>query len=278
MSNFWQINILYRRISNKFFIKYLKFRKLLLSPSPSQKILFSDSKPDWVKDISKGFKNSRHTIDFNAITSENIKGYDLLVPLTVQDLENKEIQKLMLNNPIPIPSVESVLLCDDKYLFNKALISGGFKKFIPKMGDSKTFPYILKKKVDQFGVNTHIIHGPTEEADYSEQLQSSEYFTQEIIGGRYEYATHVVFRKGRIVNSLNIKYTFKGELSIKGKDESLKTICRCPYLKVFASMLETIGFEGLCCFNYKVRDNIPYIIEINPRFGSSLTPYFSLFV
>ena len=66
----------------------MQCRKFFFSPSPSKKILFSDSKADWRKDITKGFKNSRHTIAFNAITSENIKPYDLLVPLTVQDLEN----------------------------------------------------------------------------------------------------------------------------------------------------------------------------------------------
>ena len=278
MNKFLKINIIYLKFRNKIFVNYLKFKKRIFSPSAPQKILFSDSKPDWSMEIKKGFKNSKHTIYFDVIHSDNIKAYDLVVPLTIQELENKEIQKLLANNPIPIPSIESVLLCDDKYQFNKALISNGFGGFIPRMNDSFAFPFILKKKIDQYGENTHIISGVQEEAFYSDKIASEEYFTQEIITGKKEYATHIVFKNGQILNSLNIKYIFKKDISIKGKDESLTLICPCPYLDIFASILAFIGFEGLCCFNYKVRNNTPFIIEINPRFGGSLTPYFSLFV
>lgn len=242
------------------------------------RILFSDAKPDWSPEIEKGFKNSKHSISFGELTVENSTGFDLLIPLTIQEQESKVLQDLMVNNAIPLASVESIHLCDDKFLFNEALESSGFGRYIPKMGGSHAFPYMLKKKIDQYGENTHIIKDEQEEAKYSEKLKSPDYFTQEIISGRSEYATHIVFRKGKIESSLNIKYTFAQEISIKGKDMSITSICSCPYLKTFASILESIGYEGLCCFNYKVRDKIPYIIEINPRFGGSLTPYFSLFV
>ena len=275
---FGRINILYLKIRNRIFLHYLKTRKRLLKATPSLRILFSDSKPDWAAEIRKGFKNSRHHISFGEISAENTGDYDLIVPLTIQELESKELQALLKDNPIPVPSVESIHLCDDKYQFNKALTANGFEAYIPRMNDSHAFPYILKKKIDQYGENTHIINGSQDQEQFSEKINSPEYFTQEIISGRYEYATHIVYKDGRIVNSLNIKYMFRSEISIKGKDESLTAICACPYLKIFASILAFIGYEGLCCFNYKVRDKIPCIIEINPRFGGSLTPYFSLFV
>lgn len=278
VNKFWSINILYLRIRNRIFFRYLKFRQLLLHPSPPKKILFSNEKQEWKEDLNKGFRNSNHKIFFGEITSKNSKEYELIVPLKIHELINPEIRKLLVNNPIPIPTIESVLLCDDKFQFNKTLISKGFGELIPNMEGSLNYPYILKKKIDQWGQNTHIIYGNHEEEMFSEILNSSDYFCQEIITGKSEYATHIVIENNKIVHSLNIKYIFKTDLSIKGKDKSAVIICSCPFLDIFTSILISIGFEGICCINYKVRNNTPYIIEINPRFGGSLCPYFSLFV
>jgi len=278
INKFWSINILYLRIRNRIFFWYLKFQQVLLHPSPPKKILFSNEKQEWKEELKKGFRNSRHKVFFGEITSENSKEYELIVPLKIHELINPEIRKLLINNPIPIPTIESVLLCDDKFQFNKTLISKGFGEFIPNMGGALTYPYILKKKIDQWGQNTHIIYGSHEEEKFSEILNSPEYFCQEIITGKSEYATHIVIENKKIVHSLNIKYIFKSDLSIKGKDKSAVIICTCPYLDIFTSILISIGFEGICCINYKVRNKTPYIIEINPRFGGSLCPYFSLFV
>lgn len=277
-AKFWKINVLYLKLRNRIFIQYLRLRKLFLPPTGSQRILISDSKPDWTPAIKKGFRKSKHSLSFDKITLETVKDYDLVVPLTIPELVDQEIQSLLINNSIPIPSVESVLLCDDKNLFNETLISKGFGMYIPSVDGSHAYPYMLKKKVDQYGENTHIINGPGDENQYAEILSSPDYFSQELITGKTEYATHIVFKDQKISSSLNIKYIFNGEKSIKGKDKSLTVICSFPYLKLFASILASIGYEGLCCFNYKVRDQVPYIIEINPRFGGSLAPYFPLFV
>lgn len=269
---------LYLKLRGKLFIQCLKFRKTLVKPISSKRILFSNQKPDWREEIEKGFKNSKHEVFFDEITSENSKRYDLVVPLTIDELKNEEIRTLLIKNPIPIPSLESILLCDDKYLFNNTLIAKDFGEYIPDMEGPHNYPYLIKKKIDEYGANTHIIYGSVEEEKFSEVLTSPEYFSQEIITGKYEYATHILIANKRIIHSLNIKYTFKTDTGIKGKDESHQTICRCPYLDTFTSILESIDFEGLCCFNYKVRNNVPYIIEINPRFGGSLAPHFSLFI
>lgn len=276
-AKFWSFNVIYIKLRNRLFIQFLRLRKALFSPGRPYKILISESKPDWTPDIRKGFRNSKHHISFDQINPDTVKKYDLVVPLTIQELVDQEIQRLLRNNPIPLPSTEAVNLCDDKNLFNASLISKGYARYIPKVDGEQTYPYILKKKVDQYGENTHIIDGPGDEEQYAEALSSKDYFTQELIRGQSEYATHIVFKDQKIQSSLNIKYIFEGDKSIKGKDRSITIICTCPYLKVFASILQDIGYEGLCCFNYKVRDGIPYIIEINPRFGGSLAPYFYLF-
>ena len=147
------------------------------------------------------------------------------------------------------------------------------------MGITNTYPYILKKKVDVSGENCHIIYDERQEQPFNKLLTDLNYFTQELIEGTFEYATHILFKGDEIVCSLNIKYVFDKEFPIKGKDKQLyKRITYCPYLETFSEILKSIGFEGLCCVNYKVRNKQPMIIEINPRCGYSLNPYLFSFV
>ena len=265
------------RITNELFLEYKIFQSRFAKRK--MKILFSH-KPTWEDSIKKGFKYTQHAIAFGEISADNIKDYDLIVPLTIQDLKYlDEVRSLIIDNPIPIPSMESILLCDDKYLLNKTLVAKGFGSFVPQMGGALTYPYILKKRIDEWGVNSHTIADIQQEHIFLDTLTNPEYFSQELITGPYEYATHILFKDQKIACSINIKYAFKSETPIKGKDNPIYIkVCRCPYLDVFSSIIKSIGFEGLCCFNYKVFDNRPFILEINPRFGGSLGPLFFSFM
>jgi predicted ATP-grasp superfamily ATP-dependent carboligase len=190
------------------------------------------------------------------------------------DLQDPGLDKLM-----PIPSMRAILLCDDKYLLNQRLAANGFDSFVPRMGDTQTYPYILKKRIDAWGANTHIISNPEQEKTFSDKIADPDYFKQQLITGPFEYATHIIFKDGRIVCCLSVEYKFSKERPIKGKDlPAYSTLCPCPYLDLFSEVLSCIGFNGLCCVNYKVHENRPYIFEINPRFGLSLGPYFFAFI
>lgn len=250
-----------------------------LLPERKLKILFS-REPDLEKNIKNGFYDTPHVIAFEAFSTRNIRGYDLIVPLDLPDLKYlNEVRNLMINNPIPIPSMESILLCDDKYSLNESLAANGFGYFLPKMGGALTYPYILKKRIDVQGKNSHLIFDKQQEQVFSDISTHPEYFSQTFIKGSYEYATHILFKNQRIVHSINIEYKFNTETPIKGKDKAIYTmICHCPYLDVFAAMLTSIGFNGLCCVNYKVCDNHLFLLEINPRFGGSLSRYFFSFI
>jgi predicted ATP-grasp superfamily ATP-dependent carboligase len=111
-------------------------------------------------------------------------------------------------------------------------------------------------------------------------LDSPEFFSQQFVLGEYEYATHILFKDRKIVHSINIEYKFDTRMPIKGKDQFIDRNdgCECPYLDLFATILESINFNGLCCVNYKISDNQPLIIEINPRFGGSLCLHFYSFL
>ena len=112
-----------------------------------------------------------------------------------------------------------------------------------------------------------------------ERILDPDYFCQEFIPGSTEFATHILFVDGRIVKALNIKYELTGEAPIKGQDaERLRIIRRCKYLDLFALVLRTVQYQGLCCVNYKVAKGQPFLLEINPRFGGSLAPYFFSFL
>lgn len=273
----WIVKKIYFKIRNIIYDVYFICYKLVCRFS-SKKILFFD-KPGWEPDLKKGFKYSSHSVEFGTLDDKSSDKYDLILPLTIESLLDPKVRTLIENNLIPLPSVDSILLCDDKIKFNELMISKGFREYIPKLEKQFSFPYILKKKQDEYGANAFIIHNSEEEQIFSEQINSSDFFSQEFIKGRNEYATHILIVNNEIIKSLTIKYIFKTELSIKGKQKQLiKTITHCPYLGLFASILQTIGFEGICCFNYKIKDNKPYILEINPRLGGSLCSYFYLFI
>ncbi|SCZ85573.1 conserved hypothetical protein [Nitrosomonas mobilis] len=276
-----QLNILKRltaKINNAVFFVFQLFLSRLF-PGPKMKILFSN-KQDWKRSIKKGFQFTPHEVKFGEFSSENIKDFDLFMPLTIHDLNYLNgTSNLIKHNLIPIPSTKTTLLCDNKYLLNQFLIANNFGSYVPNMGGAQTFPYILKKKIDEWGANTHIILDAQQEQNLIDILNHPDYFTQELISGPTEYATHILIKDQKIVHSINIKYAFETDMPIKGKDNAIyKKVCDCPHLDLFLSILVSIKFQGICCFNYKVYDNHPFIIEINPRIGGSLCPYLFSFV
>jgi ATP-grasp domain len=266
---------------NKFYVRCETLLACLL-PSRDLRILVSSAKPDWRQDIASGFSGIRHTVEFGPITLENAAKYDLVIPLSFADQnEIRGWPSGMSNRIMPIPSEECVRLCDNKYELNLALDDAGFGRYIPKMANGLPLPlpYILKKRVGEWGIDCTMILNRQDERAVLEKLNDPEYFCQEIIPGPFEFATHILFVGDKIMKSLNIMYAFDSEFPIKGQHVNVyRVIHRCSYLKLFRAILRTIGFQGLCCVNYKVANGQPYLLEINPRFGGSLGPFFFSFV
>ena len=246
-----------------------------LSSFPRLRILLS-LKKDWIADIQKGFRGTGHRLTFDVISLENCSKYDLVIPLTVPDLLH--VSGSLPDNLIPIPSVEAITLCDDKSLFNETLLASRFAPYIPRI-NTRQYPYVLKKRKDEWGQHCFIIHNEKEEERFTSLLENEDYFTQEFVGGNTEYTTHLLIQKGEMVSALTIKYLFDMVDRVKGKDPwKMALISSSPYVALFADILRYIGFEGLCCVNYKVRDRQPYILEVNPRCGGSLTLFLFYFV
>jgi hypothetical protein len=251
-----------------------------LRSGPGLRILLSADKTEWTRAIRRAFRHTRHELTFGQIADAWRGEHDLLLPLTIDDLKAlSRDHELVARNPIPTPSVASIDLCDDKFKLNEVLIAGGFGNLIPKMGTSLLFPYIMKRRLDEWGRHSRLVLGPGQEHELAALRDDPAYFGQEFIVGTREYATHILFSEGRIERALTIEYVFDTPTPIKGQLKPLyKTICRCPFLDLFASILVAIDFQGICCVNYKLRGGSPYVFEINPRIGGSLCPYLPYFV
>lgn len=156
------------------------------------KILFSD-KDDWEESIRYGFRYTRHELIFDFFSSERVN-CDIIVPLTIDDLKwLNVIRQFIIANPIPVPSLDSLCLCDDKERFNKALEENDFGNYIPQRVGESQYPYVLKKKTDQWGLHSHIILSREQELQFSDEISSPEYLKQQLVLGQKEYATHLLF-------------------------------------------------------------------------------------
>ena len=261
----------------KFFA--MKTSTEILSPKPKLRILFSE-KCQGEQFIKRGFQLIHHHVDFQAISPEKIKDYDLVIPLNMDDLRLlQSTPELTKNNLIPIPSFESTVICDDKFLFNQTLKEKGFSDYLPKTGENLSYPFLVKKKVSEAGWGCHFVYNSEQKEKYMDLIESEDYFCQEIIKGKNEFDSHILFKNHQILASITIKNAFEKDSYLKGRDKFIYTkIVDSPYLNIFSDILDAIGFEGLCCFNYKENNGKPSIFEINPRFDGSLSRYFFTFL
>jgi hypothetical protein len=79
--------------------------------------------------------------------------------------------------------------------------------------------------------------------------------------------------RDEVVYAQTVKYEFGRNYHIKGKDRNLERriyLTDNEHIATFSRMLVTLGYTGTCCVNYKVHNELPMLMEINPRFGASL--------
>lgn len=251
------------------------FRSRLRPFRRKLRILFS-RREDWEPLLRDAFRHTPHRVAFDAFTPANLAGHDLTVPLTIADLKFLCSDQPGYFGVLPMPSLRSVDVCDDKLLFNRTLADAGLGRYAPQVSDQPFYPYIVKRRIDESGAHSHIVGSWAQERGLAAECHGQDYFRQALVPGNREYATHIVFDRGRIRYALTVEYLFSGDIYVKGRDRSTwaAAIPNPGCMGVFATILRTLEFQGLCCVNYKLVDGIPSIFEINPRFGHSLCPYF----
>lgn len=269
---------IYAILINKLFI-YKEFFVNFHKPNLIKNILFSE-KEWWDNLLQKGPYAYSINPTFSKFEIASINNYDLVVPLTIPDLEICiKNYASMPNNPIPFPSFESFNICNDKSLFESFMIKSGFSKYMPLANTEMNFPFILKKSQDEGGENAFIIRNYFDVDLHKNQINDPEYIKQQVVEGKKEYATHLIVKDGKITNALTIVYIFNQTIYIKGKERYIcRNICKNKHLAIFENILLEMNFNGLCCINYKEKENNPVILEINPRFGGSLCDFFYPFI
>jgi hypothetical protein len=235
--------------------------------------------PDAEPNLRRGFAGTPHSLDFGSVPPGG-GDYDVVVPLSIEALIAASGDEVLCRrNPLPLPSASAIRLCDDKSALVERLRNRGFAQHIPGDPGSGRFPYMLKRRWDGCARNAHCIGDAVAEHAHADKVASPDYLRQEWIEGPAEFATHLLQIGGRVRRSLSICYRMHHGRAIRGREHVLlMRRCHSRYVRLFERMLNAAEFEGLCCINYKLREGVPMILEINPRFGFSLGPFFSVFL
>jgi len=163
---------------------------------------------------------------------------------------------------------------NDKIKFYNFMEFKGLGKYIAQIYDSINVPCILKHNKSDYGRNTFVINKIDDVPVDIDVNNLNDYIICEIIEGNKEYATHILAVNGKIVKELTIEHTFDDDIFVHGITKkpftSLTVNIHGTSLDVFKKIIKMTNYSGILCIDYKIKDDIPKIFEINPRAGGSL--------
>lgn len=266
-----------RKWRDRFFVARERVAEQFVLRRP-KRILFTPWPPA-EEPLRRSFAGTRHHLEFGPAPTGG-GDYDLVVPLTVEALvAAAQDGVLCRRNPLRIPEPRVVELCHDKAALNARLRELGFASHVPAPTRLGEFPYILKLRRDDGGKNSFRIDGPADEIEHRAKLDSPDYFAQQLVLGKMEFTTHLLHARGGTRRALTISFRMPTDRGVRGRDPvALHRRVRTHDTRLFAAILDAIGFEGLCCVNYKLVDGRPQLLEINPRAGLTLLPFFATFM
>ncbi|WP_262692099.1 ATP-grasp domain-containing protein [Kordiimonas aestuarii] len=200
--------------------------------------------------------------------------FDLVVPLRLDAMRwlNSE-RGAALRKKALLPPNRVLDLCDDKLEFARFLIKHGYGDNVPSIEGPLEYPYILKRRSDEWGNHSHLIKDAEDESRHAAHMASGAYFCQTLITGHNEYATHMLVDGTTITHCSTVQIRFDADDVVFREGVKPLGFTRtgsADHIKLFAGILVRLGFEGLCCFDYKLAGGVVKIFELNPRFGGSL--------
>lgn len=240
------------------------------------RILFGNH-PTQMPAIARYIDHDRYEASFAPFEAVDVARFDLVVPLRVEQIDAARPAVALGLAVLPTP--ELVALCDDKLACNLWLIDHGFGDAVPELlGPRPTaFPYIRKTRQGDFGIGCRMIRS----ADEDDGDDDPAVFRQRAVPGAFEYVLHLLRVGGRIRFHVAYRYDMGQPLGVRGQADRPASITPAdpgPALATCTAILAAMGFEGTCCFNYKLEEGALRILEINPRFGGSLVGVVSDYV
>ena len=234
-------------------------------------------KQDWIDKCVGKIDETLFNITYSDIVkSEGIDGYDAVLPLYEKDIVYLQSNFNHLNGSrFLLPSIDTINICENKADFSSFLNQNYLSKFSPLINKDLSPPFILKKKIDEYGENSHVILDSETEKRYIDKINSPDYFKQEYVIGNKEFTTHFIFKGGEFTYLKNLSFLFKTEYYVKGiqnpsTDHSIISNSDVFFVEILSDILIKLKYEGVGCFNYKIKNDTPKIFEINPRPGGSL--------
>lgn len=219
--------------------------------------------------IARLVDHDRYDVAFAPLTGADFTGYDLVVPLRVEQIEAARGADADGRRRAVLPTADLVELCDDKLLFNQRLIALGFGEAIPALlGDAPdTYPYIRKARRGDFGAGCRMVRRAGEDVAIPDS------FCQRAVSGADEYVLHMLRVDGAVRFTLCYRYDMGEPLAVRGAAGAAVSVTpadETPALATCRAILDALDYEGTCCFNYKLEGGALRILELNPRVGGSL--------
>jgi carbamoyl-phosphate synthase large subunit len=199
---------------------------------------------------------------------------DLIIPGIEQDLYSLFLNKEKINTKIVFNNELCINLSKDKWLtynylkenFKLNLIPTLFSKSYEECVAELGLPFLLKPKSSYASKGIHIINNKREFDFYSEnQLENSIF--QKIIGTMSSEYTVSVFGNGEgdFFDSIILKRELSGEGAT-----SKATVVQREIIDVYvAELVKVLKPIGPTNIQIRMENNIPYLLEINPRISSA---------
>ncbi|MEO8668013.1 MAG: hypothetical protein ABI399_05805 [Bauldia sp.] len=238
------------------------------------RILFG-RRPDWRRRIERHIDKGQFRYAFAGPRDLDPGACDCVVPLTFDDYLALAAWPELQGQKFLIPDPALVALCDDKLAFNRHILAGPFAHLIPPLADGAdpALPTILKRRRSEFGRDTVIISGASNDPAIAMRLADPEYFRQVLLAGEEEFALHLLVVAGKVVFHRTVRHRMAGPLTVKGasaRPVASEMLPDSAHLADFAPLMPLLGYTGTCCIDYKLASGRPMLMELNPRLGITL--------
>lgn len=234
------------------------------------RILFGDHRTQGPA-IERLVDRARFDVHFAAFDAADFTGFDLVAPLRVDQIAPARAANADGRRRAVLPTAALVEAMDDKLLFHRRLTALGFGDLLPALlgRGERPYPHVVKARRGDFGKGIRIVRSVADEPD----PPPPDSIRQEAVAGADEYVLHLLRVDGQVRYRLCYRYEMDAALTVRGavdRPRLIEPADDAPVLATCTAILDALGYEGTCCFNYKFADDGLRILELNPRFGGSL--------